>query len=120
MSKVIHFEIAAEKPERAMQFYESVFGWTFNHYEGQPYWLVKAGKDGEPGINGAIQPRRQQSQPVVNTINVESIDQTVKKIEKNGGVIIVPRTEVPGIGLMVYFKDTEGNVFCAMQPFPMK
>ncbi|MGZ7109599.1 MAG: VOC family protein, partial [Methanobacterium sp.] len=27
MSKVIHFEIPAEDPERAIKFYEDVFGW---------------------------------------------------------------------------------------------
>jgi predicted enzyme related to lactoylglutathione lyase len=29
MSRVVHFEIHAEKPERAIAFYAALFGWRF-------------------------------------------------------------------------------------------
>jgi predicted enzyme related to lactoylglutathione lyase len=29
MPRVIHFEIVADKPDRAMKFYKEVFGWEF-------------------------------------------------------------------------------------------
>lgn len=32
MAKVIHFEIPAGKPERAIKFYKNVFGWKINKY----------------------------------------------------------------------------------------
>ena len=37
MPRPIHFEIHAENPERAMQFYRTLFGWEFNQWAGQPY-----------------------------------------------------------------------------------
>ena len=34
MNRPIHFEIPAEKPERAIKFYEQVFGWKFERWNG--------------------------------------------------------------------------------------
>ena len=58
MSKVIHFEIPADDPERAVTFYKNVFDWEIQKWEGpMDYWLATAGPDDELGINGAIMPR---------------------------------------------------------------
>jgi uncharacterized protein len=118
MARVMHFEMAADKPERAMKFYEKVFGWTFQKWGDQEYYLTMTGERGTHGIDGAIQPRKNQAAPVVNTITVEDLDKTIKMITKNGGTIVVEKMEIPKVGMMVYFKDTEGNVWGAMQPFP--
>ena len=41
MQRVIHFEIYTDDPEAVQPFYEEVFGWTFQTFEGGPfeYWL---------------------------------------------------------------------------------
>jgi predicted enzyme related to lactoylglutathione lyase len=120
MPKAMHFEIGADDPKRAMAFYEKVFGWKYEKYAGgtMDYWLVTAGEKAEPGINGAIQARTQLPQSVINTIMVASIDDTIAKITENGGKILVPKMEVPKVGTLVYFQDTEGNIFGAMQAAP--
>jgi len=46
---------------------------------------------------------------------VESIEQTIRAIEANGGSIAMSRFHIPTVGSGVYFVDTEGNVACAMQ-----
>jgi predicted enzyme related to lactoylglutathione lyase len=33
-----------------------------------------------------------------------------------GGRQVADRMEVPGVGLLSYFNDTEGNIFGALQP----
>ena len=54
MPRVVHFEIHADDPQRAANFYQNVFGWQINKWEGpEDYWLVTTGADNEPGINGA-------------------------------------------------------------------
>jgi hypothetical protein len=59
MPRPIHFEIPAEEPHRAIRFYEIVFGWKFDKWEGpMPYWLITTGPEGQPGINGGLMPRR--------------------------------------------------------------
>ncbi len=118
MPKVVHFELSADDPKRAMKFYENVFGWKFQHWGDQKYWLASTGNEKEMGINGAIQPRRPESAPVVNTISVTHLDESIKKIEENGGRVITDKMEIPNVGTMVYFEDTEGNTHGLMQPLP--
>lgn len=52
MGRVMHFEIQAEKPERAIQFYTGVFGWKITRWGGDEYWLITTGRKEEPGIDG--------------------------------------------------------------------
>jgi predicted enzyme related to lactoylglutathione lyase len=104
MPRVIHFEIVADKPERAMKFYKEVFGWEFNKWNGpQEYWLVKTGEDSQPGINGGLTPKMNQgnantSSRVTNTIDVPSVDEFSKKITMGGGKVVSPKMAIPGIG----------------------
>lgn len=124
MARVVHFEIHAENPERAIQFYQKSFGWEFQKWEGpMDYWLVMTGPKDQPGIDGGLVPRQVEidGQAVIAyvcTIDVPDIDATVSTVEKNGGTIAVPKMAVPTVGWLVYFKDTEGNIFGAMQTDP--
>ena len=117
MTKVIHFEISAKDTERAVKFYQAVFGWQVNKFGSMDYWLVKAGDDKEIGINGAIS-AESKFKGTVNTISVPSYEEAAKKIVEAGGKILSPKTAVPKIGYMSYCKDTEGNVFGIMQTDP--
>lgn len=42
-------------------------------------------------------------------------DETAKAIEAEGGTILIPKTAIPGVGQLVTFRDTEGNVFAALE-----
>jgi uncharacterized protein len=119
VSRPIHFEIPAADTERAIGFYSNVFGWKFTKWEGpSPYWLITTGPKEEPGIDGGLLPRRDPSQPCVNTIGVANVDETLKTVEKNGGQVALPKMAVPGVGWLAYCKDTDGNMFGIMQPDP--
>ena len=119
LPRVIHFEIAADNPERAVKFYQKVFGWKIEKWAGPvDYWLVTTGENKEPGINGAITEKSDYVTATTNTISVASFEDAVKKIEEAGGKQLMPKTAVPGIGYMTYCKDTEGNVFGIMQNDP--
>ena len=44
MGRVVHFEIHADDPERAVKFYRGVFGWDVTKWDGPvDYWLVDHG-----------------------------------------------------------------------------
>ena len=112
--RVIHFEISAEQPERALAFYTDVFGWTAHKWEGESdYWLLSTGEEGTAGINGAIARSCSEGMPVgvVNTIAVPSVDAFTEKVTAHGGKIIVPKMEIPGVGFLAYCQDTEGVPF---------
>ena len=119
MPRVIHFEIDAVKPERLVAFYGKIFGWKMEKWEGPvEYWLITTGKDDQPGINGGLSKRTESQPTMVNTIDVPSVDEFVKKVEKNGGKIVVPKHAIPGVGYIAYLKDPEGNMFGMMQDNP--
>lgn len=116
MPRVVHFEIPADDPEKASKFYKNVFGWKFNKWDGpQDYWLIETGDKKQPGIDGGMMRKQNPQAGVVNTVDVPSVDEAVKKIQENGGEIVLPKMAIPGIGWLAYCKDTEGNVFGIMQ-----
>jgi predicted enzyme related to lactoylglutathione lyase len=123
MGRVVHFEIHCGDLDRAERFYRDVFGWEIQRYEGAPvdYRLVTTGPDGGIGINGALVERRGEidGQAViayVNTIAVEDLSATYERVATAGGEVALDPHEVPGVGHLAYFKDTEGNLFGALQP----
>ena len=123
MSRVIHFEIHADKPERAVAFYQKVFAWEFTKWGGpMEYWMIKTGPEGKPGINGGLVKRHGQGpaemqavSSYVCTIDTPSVDEYVGKITAAGGTIALPKMAIPGIGWLAYFKDTVGNIVGIMQ-----
>ena len=119
MPRVVHFEISADDPDRAVAFYQSVFGWQIDKWNGSAdYWLITTGGEPEPGIDGAIQRRQAPSEHITDVIDVPSIDEYVDKVQSHGGQIVLPKMAVPGVGYVAYFCDTEGNVFGMMQADP--
>src|SRR5262245_65519631 len=126
MPRVIHFEVYAEQPERAVRFYAAVFGWEFTKWSGpEEYWLAQTGPDGQPGINGGLLRRRgpgPAGEQAVNafacTLDAPSVDEAVRTITANGGVVVVPKMAIPGVGWLAYAKDTGGNIFGVMQSDP--
>jgi len=118
MPRVIHFEINANKPERAVKFYQKVFDWKIQKWQGPvDYWLVTTGEKKQPGIDGAIM-HRMKKDTTINTIDVPSVDEYLKKIVKEGGKVAQKKTAIPGVGYMAYCVDTEGNLFGIMQEDP--
>ena len=126
MSRVVHFEIHVENPERAMQFYATLFGWKFTQWAGQRYWLITTGDPAAPGINGGLLPRPIPGGPLagahvnafVCTVDVDDVDKHVERALASGGIIALPRMAVPTVGWLAYCKDTEGNIFGMMQMDP--
>jgi predicted enzyme related to lactoylglutathione lyase len=115
MPRVVHFELTADDPERATKFYQDVFGWKIDKWDGpEDYWLVTTGEPGTIGIDGGIM-RRRDGASVINTVDVDSVDDAVAKITAAGGSVAAPKMAVPGVGYMAYCLDTEGNTFGIMQ-----
>jgi predicted enzyme related to lactoylglutathione lyase len=119
MSRVQHFEITGEEPEKVIDFYKGVFNWEFKKWEGPfPYWMIMTGDPEKPGIDGGLTERGGFGTNTVNTIDVEDLDKAMEKVVEQGGTIVVPKQAVPGIGYMCYFKDPFENIFGMMQDDP--
>jgi len=110
-SRPNHFEIPVDDPDRAEKFYGTVFGWTFNRYEGAPqYYGLAATGDSNPGIDGALFQRTEGSATTI-TMGVDSIEDALEQIKAAGGSVVLGKTPVPGMGYFATCTDTEGNAF---------
>jgi uncharacterized protein len=120
MPRVVHFEFAASDPERAATFWREAFGWDITKWEGPaPYWLVRTGEEGSPGIDGGIMNAPGgpfEGAGTICTLGVESLDASTDKVQELGGEVVAPKMAVPGVGWLAYCRDTEGILFGLLQP----
>jgi predicted enzyme related to lactoylglutathione lyase len=117
MPRVVHFEIYADNPERAIMFYENVFNWKFSKWENAlEYWLISTREGNEPGIDGTLVRRttKNAGEAIAAypcTIDVPSLDEYLGKVISNGGSAVGVKTAIIGVGWFIHCKDTERNLF---------
>ena len=124
---VVHFEMPYEDAERVANFYKTAFGWDMDNLGEQMGGYITAGTaetDADrmvktPGtINGGFYPLSsapQSKEPSV-VISVDDIKKAMEDVKKAGGELLGEPMEIPGIGLYVSFRDTEGNRASLLQP----
>jgi predicted enzyme related to lactoylglutathione lyase len=119
MSRVVHFEIMAREPQKAIDFYSTVLDWKFQKWEnpGAEYWMITTGEEAKPGINGGLT-HGEPVGAVVNTIGTADLDTALQRVEENGGSVVQPRGPLPGMGWYAVFQDPTGNRFGLMQSDP--
>jgi hypothetical protein len=128
MRKVVHFEIPAEDLSRAKSFYGGIFGWELHSMPigEDEYTLATTTPVDETtmapteagAINGGMMQRSAEISGPVITIDVESIDDVLGRIEAAGGSTVTPKMPIPGMGAVAYFKDSEGNVMGLWETAP--
>jgi uncharacterized protein len=117
---IAHFDVHADDVDRARKFYQRVFGWRFSPWGPPGFFLIATGDDDDPGIHGAVHERPNGEDRCVGfqcTISVDDVDEIAAIITREGGQITVPKMTIPTVGELIQFRDTEGNVVCAMRYF---
>jgi hypothetical protein len=121
---IAHFEIFASDVQRARKFYEQVFGWRFEVGGPPDFYHIITGPPVEHGISRGLVAKRRgpAAQGPINafrcTISVDSVKGTAAAIEAAGGKLRSAIIDIPGVGRVVEFADTEDNIACAMQYEP--
>jgi uncharacterized protein len=109
-----HIELLAADTERAKRFYGDVFGWQFEGYPGADYIGVKTSEDGiEGGIGGLAQATGTAPPATMGVfayLLAPDMDATLAAIERAGGEIVIPTTDVMGMGDFAHFRDPDGNL----------
>lgn len=129
MNPVVHFELPYKDAKRISEFYESSFGWKITNLgaESGNYILAQtAVKDAKPGfpagaIDGGfypVKPGWPNQYPSI-VIGVEDINETISKINQNGGTVLGEPMTIPNFGIYISFLDTEGNRSSIIQPLGM-
>jgi predicted enzyme related to lactoylglutathione lyase len=110
------FEIPAADIKRAKKFYESIFAVEMMDM-GEMMGMKMVGFPSEMGngkaSGGLVQGpmHKPSADGAVVYLNANPSIQTVlDRIEKAGGKVMMPKTQIsPEIGFMAFFTDTEGN-----------
>jgi len=118
MNNVTFFEIQASVPEKAIAFYQALFGWTFvKQAMPIPYWQIQGA-----GINGGLLQRPAPApEGLVGTnaftcsIQVENFDEMSSQILAQGGSVALEKFAVPGKCWQGYFIDVDHNTFGIFQ-----
>lgn len=113
MPTIVHFDIPADDPARAKNFYGKLFGWKFeNPFETVEYYLFNTEDlEGKNGVGGGLGKREKADDKITTYIGVTSIDEYLLKIEELGGKVLAPKMPVPGWGYLAVCMDTENNIF---------
>ncbi|MCD5348035.1 VOC family protein [Agromyces sp. H3Y2-19a] len=128
---VVHFEIHASEPQRLVDFYSQLLGWSFTQFGDTPYWVIDTGEgaignvEGKPGngINGGLT-QRQGPAPepgaAVNGCNivvgVDDVDALFARGIELGGTEALPPEDMEGVGRGAYLHDPDGNLFGLITP----
>jgi predicted enzyme related to lactoylglutathione lyase len=117
LGTLVHFDIPADDPARAREFYSGLFEWKIEKAPGpMEYWLIAP--TNEEAVSGGLMKRPQPEQRITPYFAVPSIDEYVAKAEKLGGKIVVPKMPVTGMGYFAFCLDTENNVFAMWETNP--
>lgn len=114
-----HFAINADDVARARGFYARAFGWTWTPWGPPDFFQTRtAGKS----LMGALQARRPiggHAMPDIElTFGVDDLDATCAAISGAGGDLIMAPFTIQGVGRLVFFRDSEGNIAGVMQYEP--
>ena len=105
MPTIVHFEIPADDIERGKKFYRNLFGWKIEKWSGQSnrkdmeYWIITTTDDkGNKELGGGLMKRQGSQQPIINHIDVKSVEEYSSKVQQLGGKVHISKTAVPGMG----------------------
>ena len=113
INPVVHFEIPVTDMERAIGFYEAVFGYRLTREEVDGYDMAFFPRaDGKPGASGALakgdvyQPSREG---VILYFDVPDIDAVIAKATAHGVRVLYAKKDIGDAGFVAEIEDSEGN-----------
>ena len=109
MSKhpIVHIEISANDRQAASKFYADLFGWQVEQMPEMNYATFETGD----GVGGGFSPIGENNPvgSVIVYVDTDDINASLDQVVKLGGKVVVPQTEIPGMGWFAMFSDPTGN-----------
>ena len=100
----VHVEFHSNAPEKTRSFLENVFDWKFQDFPQMNYATFEA--PSSPG--GGLQQAENMPAGVLDYILSTDIENTLRKITSEGGKVVTPKMEIPGMGYFAVFQDPTG------------
>ena len=106
----VHIEISAKDPAASSKFYSDLCGWKIDVDPRYNYYQFSTGAQG--ALAGAFtQTDGETYRPgdIIPYIGTDDIDAMLKKVQELGGKVLLPKTEIQGVGWFAFFSDPAGN-----------
>ncbi len=106
------FEIPVTDIVRAKDFYEYVLGYQLTFQELKRMKLAEFPMTEGRGISGALVQAigyTPQHSGTLVYFTVQNIEETLSRVEKKGGKLLIPKTDIGEHGYIAHFEDSEGN-----------
>lgn len=119
-NNVAHFAIHADDVERARRFYETVFGWRFEAWGPPGFYRIVTAPPDDPGMEGALHGRLEPLEgrgvrAFECTVSVDDLSQVRAAVVAGGGTVVMDGFDIPTVGTVLQFVDSEGNAVSAMR-----
>jgi len=109
--------------EEAKRFYGEVFGWTYRDDPmamGDSYttWLGQEGGTGQSQVRGGMMPIPPGVQAPAHWLIYfasDDVDESAARARLSGGQIMVPGTDIPGMGRFAVLQDPQGAFFAVVK-----
>ena len=105
--EVIHFEVTGKDGKALQRFYSEAFGWKLETDNPGGYGMVREGQKITGGVGAA---QDGGSGGVTFYVHTADPKATLAKIEKLGGRVLMPLTQVAPETTIALFADPEGHV----------
>ncbi|MRR14910.1 MAG: VOC family protein [Deltaproteobacteria bacterium] len=94
----------------AKSFYTKLFGWETEEMSmpGMTYTVIKVGGEGIGGMMGIPESAKGMPPQWGAYVTVDDVDKTAGMVEKLGGKIHVPPTDIPTVGRFCVIIDPQG------------
>jgi uncharacterized protein len=103
---VVHFEVGGPDDGPLITFYNGLFGWNLQSFEGGGYTLIDT--NGGGGINGGIG-KSQTGEPWSTFyVEAEDLQAVLDKAESLGAKTVMPVTDFGGAVTIAMFNDPDG------------
>lgn len=104
-------ELVTQDPVAATALYRETFGWSEEAKDMGPmgtYTLLKRGDKQAAGIMKAMDPKAPSAW--LGYVHVEDVDRSFEQAKRLKGTVLVPPSDIPGIGRFAVVADPDGSM----------
>lgn len=116
--RIVWHDLLTNTPEASRRFYNELFGWEFERptmISSGAYYLIR--HNGRL-IGGMVDANRLDNSEIsqwVTVISVDDIDAAVLRLEREGGEVLTPPTEVGRRGTLAVVTGSDGALFAMVK-----
>jgi predicted enzyme related to lactoylglutathione lyase len=103
---MVHWELMVTDLAKAKKFYSTVFDWAIDESPMPSYSLITTAATPAGGM--MVKPDMAPMCALNTYFGVDSIEATLAKAVAAGATMMVPKTEIPGMGYWAMFMDPDG------------